>query len=331
MIGESVLSLLIVETTDSREYYVIACVGALTVIILQILKFESEPSHSEGHALWRSMGAAVSFQILMQVLSMALIAFGVSYKVMLTTIVNEVLEDEAYDCSVNEDGYDDPYKRLLAEEPCGRRHLAAVPTVTSQATASLYSASLTIVLVSLELMILTHKGLKKNWKRLFKRDKESDEKGLDIPLVIIGILKVFIITFTATINQWETDAMTISILGLVIVSTMAISRVVAWGFVHKKEEIKRLATNAKLSTGRAARALGSVARKAADVAASVGSAMNSVKSVEEQIELNRAVWDLSFDAIVITDSSGIIRHVNQTCLMVRQTSLCKVCLVLLGP
>lgn len=47
MLGEAVLSLLIVDTTESTKYYVVAGVGVLTVILLQAVKFESEPSHAE--------------------------------------------------------------------------------------------------------------------------------------------------------------------------------------------------------------------------------------------------------------------------------------------
>jgi hypothetical protein len=84
MIGESILSLLIIKTTKSSEYYIIASLGTLTVIVIQALKFESEPSHAEGHALWRSTEATMIFSLLIQLLSIGLIAFGVSYKVMLS-------------------------------------------------------------------------------------------------------------------------------------------------------------------------------------------------------------------------------------------------------
>ena len=80
MIGEGILSLLIVETTESKDYYVITTFGILSTIFIQILKFESEPSHAEGHALWRNLLNAMCYGYLIQVLSMALIAFGVSYK-----------------------------------------------------------------------------------------------------------------------------------------------------------------------------------------------------------------------------------------------------------
>lgn len=48
MIGEGILSLLIVVPAETPDYYIITTFGVLTVIFVQILKFESEPSHAEG-------------------------------------------------------------------------------------------------------------------------------------------------------------------------------------------------------------------------------------------------------------------------------------------
>lgn len=322
MIGESVLSLLIVETVDSRDYYITAYLGALTVIILQILKFESEPSHSDGHALWRSMEAAVCFSVLVQILSMGLIAFGVSYKVMLTTIATQVSTDSDYGGSACGDTvYDDDYHRILGgaelcpEDGKGHRLLAAVPTITGQATAALFCGSLAIVVISLEFMLLSHAGFAKNYKRIFKMTDNSEGKHIDLPLLFIGSAKVLIILFTATISQWEIDPTSLTIFGFIIVSALAVSRVVCWGLVHRKEQLKRLMSiakeRAKVSTKGAAQA---VKRATSKVAASIASSRHS--EAASITDYDRAVWDSSFDAIVVTDPTGIIRHVNHTCLMV---------------
>jgi hypothetical protein len=79
--------LLIVGTGEVEEYYANAAVGSLTIIVIQLLKYESEPSHADGHDLWRSMFAAQLFSVLIQLLSMRLTAFGVSYKIMLSKVV----------------------------------------------------------------------------------------------------------------------------------------------------------------------------------------------------------------------------------------------------
>ena len=58
--SESVLSLMIVETTESRDYYLIATLCCVSIFFLQALKFESEPSHADGHALYRNFRNATS-------------------------------------------------------------------------------------------------------------------------------------------------------------------------------------------------------------------------------------------------------------------------------
>ena len=51
MIGEGVLSLLIVETVESKEYFMTVGCGLLTMIFIHVLKMESEPHDSTKHAL----------------------------------------------------------------------------------------------------------------------------------------------------------------------------------------------------------------------------------------------------------------------------------------
>ena len=51
MIGEGVLSLLIVATVETREYDIIVFCGLVTIIFLFVLKTESEPSDPSKHAL----------------------------------------------------------------------------------------------------------------------------------------------------------------------------------------------------------------------------------------------------------------------------------------
>ena len=51
MIGEGVLSLLIVETVETKDYFVAVVCGLLTMIFIHVLKTESEPHDSFKHAL----------------------------------------------------------------------------------------------------------------------------------------------------------------------------------------------------------------------------------------------------------------------------------------
>ena len=101
MIGEGILSLLIVETAEVKDYYIITTFGVITIIFIQILKFESEPSHGDGHAMWRNLLNGMCYSMLIQLLSMALIVFGVTYKVFLKGIVKNAVKDAEKD-----NGYD---------------------------------------------------------------------------------------------------------------------------------------------------------------------------------------------------------------------------------
>ena len=51
MIGEGVLSLLIIETVETTDYFVTLICGLLTMIFIFVLKTESEPHDSSKHAV----------------------------------------------------------------------------------------------------------------------------------------------------------------------------------------------------------------------------------------------------------------------------------------
>ena len=51
MIGEGVLSLLVIETIETKDYFVAVVCGLLTMIFIHVLKTESEPHDLSKHAL----------------------------------------------------------------------------------------------------------------------------------------------------------------------------------------------------------------------------------------------------------------------------------------
>ena len=278
--GECVLSLLIVETTESREYYVIAGLGVLTVIVLQALKFESEPSHSDGHALWRNMHAGMCFSLLIQVLSMGLIAFGVSYKVMLTTI----------------------HKDHESAGENGDRILTMVPSVTENATVALFCGSLTIVFISMELMLGTHRGARENYKLLFL-NLESGNLKLNWPLLIISAAKFCLIIFTASLSQWKTDPTSLTVTAFLVVTALMITRIVGWGVVHKKKEIKRVLCHIANDTQDVDSSIAKVSKSTQEgikrkLVSSVASASNSLKSRNEKTDAGCSASsdDIEFDS-----------------------------------
>lgn len=298
------MSLLIVETIESREYYTIAGLGCLTVIVLQMLKFESEPSTADGHALWRSTTAATLFSLLIQLLSMSLISFGVSYKIMLTTV----------------------YKAELAAEISAlteHRRLAGVPTISDEATATLFCISLVVVLLSLEFMLATHKGVTKSYQLLFHEIESIDMKTMNWPLMMISIFKVCIFIFTATISLYDTDPTQVTVFGFLVVVAMSIARIVGWGFIHHQEDIKDAMTFLTSQTTGVGRNIVQVthtmAKKTLEVTSktlegatfqSTSTRLHSTK--DDELTIDRALWETSFDAVIVTDRLGIMKYVNNT-------------------
>ena len=91
MLGETVLSLLIVEENHGKvEYYWSFYAGLLTVIILQYLHFKSQPHDPSEHAMRRSKLQGILNMILVQIYSGALVALGASYKMLLYEFQDEV-------------------------------------------------------------------------------------------------------------------------------------------------------------------------------------------------------------------------------------------------
>jgi hypothetical protein len=54
MLGESVLSLLIVDVTATSDYYKAFFSGILSITLLEFLHFRSQPHEEDDHALRRS-------------------------------------------------------------------------------------------------------------------------------------------------------------------------------------------------------------------------------------------------------------------------------------
>ena len=66
--GEPVLSLLIVSTIEDGVYYTVALLGIVTVTLLALIKFGSDPASTNDHALWRGIMAGKKYSILLQIL-----------------------------------------------------------------------------------------------------------------------------------------------------------------------------------------------------------------------------------------------------------------------
>ena len=252
MLGEAVLSLLIVDTTESSMYYIVAAMGVLTVILLQAVKFESEPSHAEGHALWRNLNWGVAYAMLVQLLSMGLIAFGVSYKVMLKSIHKESEkraesssdyvsgyggESSEYDTGDEIGyGYDETKEASgdnYAEDYPDTRHRFLAPSVstTDKASAALFSGSLAIILIALECMTNSHINTHDSLSHFLHPGEWLHEAGGKVKFALF-LFKIGLIIFTATLSIWLTEPNHVAVAGFLVVAAFVMARIVWWNYIH---------------------------------------------------------------------------------------------------
>ena len=161
---------------------------------------------------------------------MSLICFGVTYKIFLKGILKDAEKEASY-----------------GGEGSGKlkRFLAASPYITDEVAADVFSASLGIVLVSLELMCLTHSGVRKALGHLIRWNNAEEEESVGKrvphwPVIIIGLFKLGIILFTVTLSQWTVDPATLTICGCCIVLALSVTRVMNYFFIHHRKKIDQV-------------------------------------------------------------------------------------------
>eukprot|EP00977_Amphora_coffeiformis_P005985 scaffold1276_cov162-Amphora_coffeaeformis.AAC.5 len=303
ILGEVVMAM--VETTDSKRNYLATFFGALTTILLHTLKFEAEPSsQAHGHALWRNVNNATCFSVLTQVLSAGLIALGVSYKILVA--------DGRYG---------------ISNELCTR----------------LTTGSLAWVLVSLELKVLTHKGLRKNWKRLFRDAIDSDVEKTPIhwPLVFVTLFKVALLAILLILPVWTNNPDVAVVVGFFVVVAVASTRIMGWTFAMFDQEIQHFVQSTKSKLGKKISLAniplgGSSHRNSRSRSRRFdGGDEDDASSFDEDLEIatdcsrkdnnyhgsdfgsrhgREEIYDEMFEAVVLSDLKGLIATVNETAL-----------------
>ena len=80
MLGESIFSLLIVDVQDKGlDFYLVFYFSLLTVILLQLLHFQSQPHEAELHAVRRDKNRGMLWALLHNVYSLSLVIMGASF------------------------------------------------------------------------------------------------------------------------------------------------------------------------------------------------------------------------------------------------------------
>ena len=113
---------------------------------------------------------------------MALIVFGVTYKVFLKGILKD--KESKTSC-------------MLAESP----------VISDAVSAHVFSGTLLVVLPSLELMCLTHSGYKRALEHLVRPQvgQHGQNTKPHWPVAVIALFKAGILCFTLTLSQWTMD------------------------------------------------------------------------------------------------------------------------------
>lgn len=235
MLGESILSLLIVEVVSKGfDYYVTFYCGIVSVTLLMYLYFVSGPTHAEGHALYSHERTGYGVLVLMQFYSAGLVIVGACYKLFMYEYTYENYEEE--------------FGRLLLLEEhrslAGGGGLGDLDEATRRRQiAYFFCFSLGIVWVCSDLITLMHKGLYYNWARLYN---ESTEKVRHAVIMVIAA-RIGLVAFIATLWLYLTDPHHLAAIGMCCILVQVALRAVGNAmFPHEKDESDSDSSGSKL-------------------------------------------------------------------------------------
>ena len=104
--------------------------------------------------------------------------------------------------------------------------------------AKRFSAFLTVVILCLELINISHCGLKEHIGHLFQNNQGN--RMLNWPVVIVSLLKMGIILFCATLFVWTADEEWLALAGFCAVLALSVTRVLNHFFISKNESAERI-------------------------------------------------------------------------------------------
>jgi hypothetical protein len=204
MLGESILSLLIVDIpNESSDYFTTFYCGLITVILLQFLHFRSQPHEADDHVMRRSKNRGIYWSGFWHVYSASLVALGAVYTLFVLSF----------------SASNDSHRRttlLLLEAEGTERVLAAggaspyPPDEMEQRAAHMFSMALATIFLTLDGMSVMHVGFKHGAHRCYcDKQKSYNLKG-----VFLVLIRFCIVAFVATLSQWITDPEVLSGIGL---------------------------------------------------------------------------------------------------------------------
>lgn len=150
MLGESVLSLIIVEASPGRRYYVTFVTGIVSVTMLQYLYFRSTPMSTDDHAMRRNYFGAFQYYYSMLLYGAVLLVIGCSFKVILHYYLEE---------------YEKSHQPQEGGEIVDQKE---EPLDSTRRIALMFSWSLSSSFFLLDLIIISHRGWGSFISRLVK-------------------------------------------------------------------------------------------------------------------------------------------------------------------
>jgi hypothetical protein len=240
MLGEGVLSLLLVDIVQSLEYYVTFIAGLISIILLQYLHYQSQPTDPNSHAIRRSITSSFLFYWLMQLYSLALIVFGACYKIFLYEYIYRNVEQKT-DTSTKMRGLlyygIHHHHRYLAD---GSATLSTQLSTEErqQRDAHFFSGSLSLIFFCLDALSLAHRGIHQQWKRCQECENTGYKKFLCWFLLSCRIV---LILFVASLSQYVTNPTQLAAIGVTVVVTQLCIRFLGYFVFHAESDVEERA------------------------------------------------------------------------------------------
>jgi hypothetical protein len=233
MLGESILSLLIVDVpAENPVYFTTFYCSLLTVIFLKDLHFRSMPHTADDHAMRRSKNRGMVWIACKYAYSCALIALGGAYTLFVTSFAYEVVDDD-YDSS--------DHRTLLQSSPAMTTRILAGGGGSiaradfdglEQRAANIFSVAMACVFFSLDGMSLMNVGFDNCRKRTYcKKSHAYNIKGYSLLALRVGA-----IVFVATLSQWKTDPQVLAGIGLGVTIGQSVLRKLGQKYLNHKLE-----------------------------------------------------------------------------------------------
>jgi hypothetical protein len=224
MLGETVLSLLIVDLSEGFDYYKTFYSGVISIVLLEYLHFRSQPHDPNEHAWRRDKNSGFVFLVLMHIYSASLIVLGASYKMLL------------YEYVYAEDGNN---RRMLL--PALTRLLAGGESAAlrfetddrRQRIANFFCGSMALVFFCMDAMATAHRGISANIHRCVFEATHKTRYWV----VFLVALRVAVICFIASLSQYTTAPGVLAFVGLCGILGQLILRVLgSFAFPVNEEE-----------------------------------------------------------------------------------------------